>query len=428
MTTGEVIQDGAAPDPIAELSALVTTDSGRRVLEIMRRQADPNAETAHFDLDRIEEIDDPGTAAIYLMHISHAVAAYDKRNSLLRDRFNQTKIRGQGIVDSSYQAIESNIHEIDTNHLPTLYGKVYAREEVAEITELARKTRKKADARVYTDAEIPENEHGLFAPHHVFLSAAKMFAILKDGHVHTQHPLVQSTHSVYFATDMTTSPSFNNRLLGLSSYGGDHTVNLVRAEQIAANALQMSLSSFSEWEDAVGEDEVAKLIRAALPMDVAPGRLQQPASSLTAHEGLQSVMQTVALFTSQIHPGYRDPDQLVFDLIDAGLVSRFARKIPYSGIIGPMSLSAIHFASPLSGSGSSLKLAPELEANFAEARRMARDYKMISYEDPENDKGFKHFSLNGCPVGHGEGLEQKGNGVDMYAMLFKAAYEKALTM
>lgn len=375
MYPGEQQLDGN----VEALRNLLETDSARRVVETMKRQSEGRPSASLFDLEQLLAIESDGEAGIWLRSIGRAVEAHDKRTALLRERFNDTRSRGLSLVDASFGFLEQAIGDTEIEALPHIYGKVYTQEEVREISEQTDSNRETVDQRVANDAGIDIGNLDIFSPSHAFKGANKMYRMLRGGEVHTDHPLVQSSNLIYFAADMTNSAAFNNRLVGVGDYGGEHTVNLIRALSISANAVMSCIPIFEDWEKAVGQDEVAKLVRAAMPMDKkGKDGKGQPPSSLTAYEGLLTVFQSLAMMTSQTHGGYVDPEVLLDDIVNNGLVGRLARKIPYSGIIGPMSLSGTHFAEPLSGAGKTLSLSPELELSLARTRRSSRDYILLS--------------------------------------------------
>lgn len=423
MYPGEQPLDGS----VEALRSLLETDSARRVVETMRRQAEGRPSADLFNLEQLLAIESDSEAGIWLRNLGRAVESHDKRTALLRERFSDARRRGLSLVDTSFGFLEQAIGDTDIGALPHIYGKVYTQEEVRAISEQIESNRDAVDRRVADDAGIDTSRLSLFSPSHAFKGAEKMYRMLRGGEVHTDYPLVQSSNLIYFAADMTNSAAFNNRLVGVGDYGGDHTVSLIRALGISANAVMACLPIFADWEKTVGQDEVAKLVRAAMPMDTKGEDGEgQPASSLTAYEGLLTVFQSIAMLTSQYRDEYVDPDLLLDDIINNGLVGRLARKIPYSGIIGPMSLSGTHFSEPLSGAGEALSLSPELELSLAQTRRSSRDYILLSYENLEHGKQLKHFGLNGCPVAHSLPRQSTlNNGVDKYAKLFQQAYKIA---
>jgi hypothetical protein len=84
-------------------------------------------------------------------------------------------------------------------------------------------------------------------------------------------------------------------------------------------------------------------------------------------EGALSVMQAVALLTADKIPGYEDPDVLLRDIIDQGLIEQVTRKLPM-GYVGPLALKGVYHPNPLKIVDGEL----QLTATFQEHLRAER--------------------------------------------------------
>ncbi|HSX15515.1 MAG TPA: hypothetical protein VLF40_01875 [Candidatus Saccharimonadales bacterium] len=84
-------------------------------------------------------------------------------------------------------------------------------------------------------------------------------------------------------------------------------------------------------------------------------------------EGALSIMQAVALLMADTVPGYDDPDVLLQDLVNQGVVERFTRKLPMA-FVGPLTLKGVYYPNPLEVVDGKLQFTPGFEEHMQEVR------------------------------------------------------------
>lgn len=165
------------------------------------------------------------------------------------------------------------------------------------------------------------------------------------------------THVDVNAPDFISVPS--SIVMPVGAYGREFAEKLLRATAVAmeqaSHVVDAEASEIAEkYDDVLGRrtargaaeryKDYSKNIFRPEGAEHNPTTEYTPKAIL--QEGILSVMQAVALLTADKVPGYDDPDELLDDLVDQGVIERFTRKLPM-GYVGPLTLKGAYFPNPL---------------------------------------------------------------------------------
>ncbi len=404
-------------EPIQALQDLLGEERTRKVLSIASRQS---PDSPHFDPKRLRAITDPGLATIYYVNLSTAVNAYERNGQIFRARHEAARDRTSLLVASVITPLSEYVERPLPKEASELYMVAKSPEEILAWTSKEHQQQEDRDIEFNTHLGIPEGKK----LHIEGISWMDRFQVvekeLQDGMWQFNTRLGLSDGFLVFASDMLHSGLFNSGILGVGEYQLPVAQKLVRAYHKVVSGIAAHEDAFAAFEEQIGPEEVAKFVRAR---DKSVSNENQLTTQLTLTEGALTILQVLNMMVAMQQPGYENnPDQLVLDLIDRGIIVRFARKIPFSGIIGPMSNRGIVIMDLLQEGGDGLALNRQLEVVMAELRRNERDAKILR-EEPQypTQKGEEFMSYGGCPAAFSE---KKGepNSVEIMADVFKRAY------
>jgi hypothetical protein len=165
------------------------------------------------------------------------------------------------------------------------------------------------------------------------------------------------THIETGAPDFISVPS--SIVMPVGAYGREFAEKLVRATAVAmeqaGHVVDAEAAEIAEkYDDVLGrrtarggseryKDYAKNLFR---PEGAEHSPITEVTPKAILQEGILSVMQALALLTADKVPGYDDPDKLLDDIVDQGVIERFTRKLPM-GYVGPLTLKGGYFPNPL---------------------------------------------------------------------------------
>lgn len=186
----------------------------------------------------------------------------------------------------------------------------------------------------------------------------------------------------------------NSCAVPVGEYGEALSSRLGETVRRSALVLAASRESFKQAEGSLGEGTGEYFVRGR---DNSP---EDPASMLTYYEGMLTVQQTISQLTAQRIEGYeyRGDDQLIEDLVSSGIIEQMARIIPYTGIIGPMTLLGMSFDHLLTFEEGKFRLDRDAVKAMHEQRVQRRTGITAQGEDYIQSGNAKYASMNGCPA------------------------------
>lgn len=386
------IPDPGVECPIEVLQNFIAADETQTVLAVLRRQS---GDDGVFGESALQEVSDDAHARIYIMNIGGAVRAYGANRDLLKSRFAEARNRGNSLIDATVSPIAQ---ALEANHQQgrPLYALTYTVDEMNELAERVVADHSEAE-KIIADFGAPKDVK--LDPRGSLVRYAETWEEVKkcDGRFQVDYPLVYNEELILFGADMTHSGHFNTIIVGVNEYGSDITRRLMLAHKKVSESVGASRADFALWEDTdIGDTR--KLSR-ILSKNKVPE--EQLISQLTMYEGSLTILQTLSMMLTDKVEGYANGDDLVREIIVSGLISRFARKVPYAGIVGPLSTAGLSFKNLLVNQDGELVINPELEKAFAESRRRMREQVTASYGSLDGyDNNHRFMSFNGCPVAH----------------------------
>lgn len=229
------------------------------------------------------------------------------------------------------------------------------------------------------------------------------------------------TEFVYTHVD-TNAPDFisvpSSIVMPVGAYGKEFAEKLVRATAVAmeqvGHVVDLEAAEIAEkYDDVLGrrtargaseryKDYSKNLFR---PEGAEHNPTTKHTPKAILQEGILSVMQAVALLTADKVPGYDDPDKLLDDLVDQGVIERFTRKLPM-GYVGPLTLKGAYFPNPLHVKDGSLELSEPFTEHLRAERKpfieTALMWLAMKHDYADNPDFLKDFDEGAlaimCPV------------------------------
>jgi len=254
-------------------------------------------------------------------------------------------------------------------------------------------------------AQLSESEQDEYEKY----TANRWSNVYKWQRVKSDPGFVQADNIVY-AHDPELSPDganvLNHPVVAVGEYGEEFAKELVSVALAMNRKAEEVLSPIAE----AATEQKADL----LTMYTARANEEGASSKTTkdtVNEGILSIMQVLAVLTSEKVEGYDDPHELVRALVSSGLVERFARYSPM-GMVGPMALGGYHLPGSLEQDEDGLAFSEKLSAYLKKERDayfgLIATIRADAEEQLRGQKGKGQIYLGTtCPVaGKGDGIRR----------------------
>ncbi len=402
-------------DPFKALADLRADETTQTVLAAIRR-SEPDSDI--FSDEKLDAVAEAGEARIYYFNTAIAVQNFLRNTEHLRARHTESVQRANSLIDAITPTLVEELADIDT--ISQIFSLARSKDEMRQLAAAATEHPSDIDDKIRQELGVPEEMPMI--PSGTLKTFDRTWAhIDRDGLYQVGLWTKYTPKLKLYAADMTDSGSFNSKILGIGDYGEEITDRLVLTHAIISQAIRRNKPVFEEWQRQ-NPDAARNLVRS---IDRGKIRVEDRmvVSQMTMHEGSLSIAQALSVLTNDAVDGYSDGDELIRDLVTNRVVSRFAKKLPYSGIIGPLAISGLTYDPLLAQTPSGLGLHPAAEVAFAEARRALRDKVIVNGKTMDHyESGKGHMTYSGCPAAFSIGEDD--NGVQLMAELFLDVFER----
>ncbi len=410
-------------NPCEALRAALLDETVQAVLGITRRQ---HPEDRQFEDEALAAVEDPSTATIYLMNILHMTKVYKLNRERFKARHGSAYDRTAKLVDC---VLPSMLEVIEEPHSSDSLSEVFMQrlnpEELAKLAENDKSLYGDAKTEaVYQALGVPTDRRFPITGLSWLDTYRRVEDMIENGQIYvgTRHGIFDA--HLLFGGDLTGTVHMNSNVIGIGEYEQPFAEKLVRAHALMAKAVRHARPAFMAYEEEVGPDEVRRFAR-SMDYQAKENSNEHLATQGTVYEGSLTLVQSLTTLGALKQPGYEDPDGLVEAIIEQGVMERFARTMPYSAIIGPVSIRGLVWLDALQVDNGTVSLTRELETAFAEARRITRDHELLGADVRgmgDNDYQHKFLSHSGCPAAYDQ--PDGTNAVAQMAGLFKRAYQR----
>lgn len=221
---------------------------------------------------------------------------------------------------------------------------------------------------------------------------------LRSGKSSVGNMIQASDGILAFNFDAFDTGILNTSALSVGEYGPDITRKIAQTVAVFGILLKKNEDDFRDLHEEFGHT----LVRS---QDVVG---DEPVPMLSLYEGVLSVGQSINTMVQDRVEGYDRPEELVKDLIDQGVLLKFARSFSTMGIIGPMNLLGYKFPH-LIDVADSIGGRLVLDAGYTKAQKEDRELKLIhqsgkiassivSSEAFDKNKIETYITIEGCPA------------------------------